>query len=625
VAIEKMRFLSLVGDKEKLDYVIANSLLKSGIQLESAAKVFEKGWKLSYFSYNSEIKDTLRKIETLMKKLDISYIKKDVVLENSLDEIKQKIDEVNSKIEENHKAIEDKKEEIDILNKEIEPIKHLKNVDVDLGKLYKLDYMRFRFGKIPTGNLPELKEEMKKADVIFMELEQDAENTWILYFVSKDQRSKIDSLFNVFKFERVWLPQEVDGRAKDFLKEAEIFIKDATDKISQMNKALNEVKVKSERELENYYNQLILLEKVNNVKKYVAHDDKGSFYIFGWVPLDTLNDILVQLEAQGIECVVKTNSEVMVDAPTKLKNNRLVRPFETIVKMYGMPNYTEFDPTTFVALTAFLMFGFMFGDVGQGFVIFLIGLILSKKKVGLGPILTAGGISAMIFGVLYGSVFGKEGLIKPLLISPMENISTMLIAGIVSGVILIIMAMILNIKNGIKNKDKGKVLFDKNGVAGIVFYVSVLALIIEFVMTGKIIGGAVIVLLTIVLPIVLIMFKENIMSKIEKKKLKENSSLVEKIFEIVEMLLSFMSNTISFVRLAAFAINHVGLCLAVYVLAGLTSGAGSIAIAIIGNIIVIVLEGLIVAIQVLRLEYYELFSRFYAGDGREYKPIDELV
>jgi V/A-type H+-transporting ATPase subunit I len=207
----------------------------------------------------------------------------------------------------------------------------------------------------------------------------------------------------------------------------------------------------------------------------------------------------------------------------------------------------------------------------------------------------------------------------------MENISTMLIAGIVSGVILIIMAMILNIKNGIKNKDKGKVLFDKNGVAGIVFYVSVLALIIEFVMTGKIIGGAVIVLLTIVLPIVLIMFKENIMSKIEKKKLKENSSLVEKIFEIVEMLLSFMSNTISFVRLAAFAINHVGLCLAVYVLAGLTSGAGSIAIAIIGNIIVIVLEGLIVAIQVLRLEYYELFSRFYAGDGREYKPIDELV
>jgi V/A-type H+-transporting ATPase subunit I len=625
VAIEKMRFLSLVGDKEKLDYVIANSLLKSGIQLESAAKVFEKGWKLSYFSYNSEIKDTLRKIENLMKKLDINYNKKDVGLENSLDEIKQKIDEINSEIEENHKAIEDKKEEIDILNKEIEPIKHLKNVDVDLGKLYKLDYMRFRYGKIPTENIAELKEEMKKSDVIFMELEQEEENTWILYFVSKDQRSKIDSLFNVFKFERVWLPQEVDDKVKDFLKEAEVFIKEAEEQISNLNKALNEVKLKHERELENYYNQLILLEKVNNVKKYVAHDDKGSFYIFGWVPLEALNNILPQLEEQGIECVVKTNSEVMVDAPTKLKNNRLVKPFEMIVKMYGMPNYTEFDPTTFVALTAFLMFGFMFGDVGQGFVIFLIGLLLMKKKVGLGPILTAGGISAMIFGVLYGSVFGKEEILKPLLISPMENISTMLIAGIVSGVILIIMAMILNIKNGIRNKDKGKVLFDKNGVAGIVFYVSVLALLIEFVMTGKIVGGAVIILLTIVLPIVLIMFKENIVSKIEKKKLKENSSLVEKIFEIVEMLLSFMSNTISFVRLAAFAINHVGLCLAVYVLAGLTSGAGSLAIAIIGNVIVIVLEGLIVAIQVLRLEYYELFSRFYAGDGREYKPIDELV
>ena len=112
---------------------------------------------------------------------------------------------------------------------------------------------------------------------------------------------------------------------------------------------------------------------------------------------------------------------------------------------------------------------------------------------------------------------------------------------------------------------------------------------------------------------------------LEKKKAKTTTPFVEKIFEIIEMLLSFLSNTISFLRLAAFAINHAGLCMAVYILANMISGAGNIAIAIIGNAIVIVLEGLIVAIQVLRLEYYELFSRFYSGDGRPYKPIKKLL
>ena len=108
---------------------------------------------------------------------------------------------------------------------------------------------------------------------------------------------------------------------------------------------------------------------------------------------------------------------------------------------------------------------------------------------------------------------------------------------------------------------------------------------------------------------------------ISRKKEIEKTPLVEKIFEIIEMLLSFASNTISFLRLAAFAINHVGLCMAIYLLADMTSGAGNIAISIIGNIIVIVLEGLIVGIQILRLEYYELFSRFYTGDGIEYNCI----
>lgn len=626
MAIEKMRLLSLIGEEEKLDYIIANYLLKSGIQLENALKILEKGWKLTYFNYNSDIKDLLKRAENTLKKLHINYSQKDVKLEKTYEEIKEKIEEINLIIEEKDKDIESKNKEIEKITEEMLPLRHLKSLDINLKDIYNMEYMKFRYGKMPLENLDEIKKEIQDLDVVFFETEQDGDNVWIMYFVSTKQSSKVDSLFNVMKFERIWLPNEVDGTPVDFINKMDLYIERTKREIQDLNNDIEELKIKYERELENYYNQLVLLEKVNNVKKYIAHDDKGSFYIVGWIPYENLQEILPRLEKEDIECVVKTNDEVRSDAPTKLKNNRLFRPFETIVKMYGMPNYTEMDPTAFVAITAFLMFGFMFGDVGQGTIIFIIGLIMSKKKSSMGPILAAGGISAIIFGVLYGSVFGKEGIIKPILTSPMENITTMLVAGIASGAVLIIIAMLLNIKNGIKNRDKEKVLFDKNGLAGLVFYVAVLATVVGFLIKGEMLISGGILALVIGIPLLLILFKENIMRKINKTKDKGiKSSFIEKVFEIIEMLLSFASNTISFVRLAAFAINHVGLCMAVYILSEMVSGAGSVAIAIIGNVIVIVLEGLIVGIQVLRLEYYELFSRFYSGDGREYKPMDELV
>ena len=375
--------------------------------------------------------------------------------------------------------------------------------------------------------------------------------------------------------------------------------------------------------MQNNYYQLKLLEKVNKIKKYMAHDNKGAFYFVGWIPEDNLKKLIPKLKKDEIEYTIKSHDEVASTPPTKLKNIKLVKPFESIVKMYGIPNYTETDPSIFVAITAFLMFGFMFGDIGQGAVILIIGLILKKMKKSLESIFVAGGISAIIFGFLYGSIFGKEDIIKGILPSPMDNITNMLIAGMTVGAILIIVAMILNIKNGITNKDKGKIFFDKNGLAGLVFYVSVLVLIIGYLLKGKMLISLGLSLALIIIPLLLILFKDNLEKIIDKKKTQEKSSIVEKIFELIEMLLNIASNTISFVRLAAFAINHVGLCMAIYILSDMFGSAGSIIVGIIGNIIVIALEGLIVAIQVLRLEYYELFSRFYSGDGKEYIPLEE--
>ena len=92
---------------------------------------------------------------------------------------------------------------------------------------------------------------------------------------------------------------------------------------------------------------------------------------------------------------------------------------------------------------------------------------------------------------------------------------------------------------------------------------------------------------------------------------------VQSLFEMVEVLLSYFSNTISFLRIGAFAIVHVGMMMAVEMLAG-SGGAATVVVTVLGNILVMVLEGLVVGIQVLRLEYYEMFSRYFTGNGREF-------
>ena len=623
MAVERMKLLRLTGNEQDLDYAIANVLLKSGIQLEDALKVWDKGWKLSYFTFNSEIKELQSRINGLIQKLEIPESDKDFGLEKSIDEIRNDVEDIESKIQDKYNAIEEKETQIKRLQDDIIPIEHLKKLNIDLGKLYDLRYMNFRYGKISMESYEEVQNEINDIDAVIYEVDRNDKDIWILYFMPDVLSSKVDSYFQVMKFERIWLSNEIQGKPMDFINQVNENIEKNKKYIEQEKNELAQIREENGREILKDKKQLELLEKINRAKKYMVHDQKGAFYAVGWIPMKNLNKILPKLDELGIEYVIKNHDEAPIVPPTKLKNNKIIKPFEAIVKMYGTPNYTEMDPTFFVAITAFIMFGFMFGDVGQGLIISIIGLILCKKKVGLGPIFIAGGISAIIFGFLYGSVFGSEEIIKGILPSPMDNITNMLIYGIATGAILIVIAMIFNIKNGIKSKDKSRVLFDKNGLAGLVFYIAVLVIIVGLLINGKMIFSLSIALVLLGLPLILILFKEKIENTISKNKDKEKVSFVEKIFELVEMLLSMASNTISFVRLAAFAINHVGLCLAVYILGDMIGGSGSYLVYAIGNVIVIGLEGLIVAIQVLRLEYYELFSRFYSGNGKEYIPIEK--
>ncbi len=323
--------------------------------------------------------------------------------------------------------------------------------------------------------------------------------------------------------------------------------------------------------------------------------------------------------------------------PTKLKNPKFLKPFEMFTKMYGLPAHNEMDPTLFIAISYTFIFGWMFGDVGQGALLCIVGgLIYKFKKNNLAGIISIAGIFSMFFGFMFGSIFGFENIIEARWMHPMTamttlpfigTLNTVFIVAIVFGMGLVLLSMILNIFNAWKAKDIEAGIFHNNGVVGFVFYLSIVVTVVLF-MTGNELPGTIVLALMFGLPLILIALREPIIKKIEKKVFKPESMgmfIVENLFELFEVLLSYFSNTLSFVRIGAFAISHAAMMQVVLMLAGAENSFSEITVGgwmlvIFGNLFVMGMEGLIVGIQVLRLEYYEMFSRFYKGTGREFIP-----
>ena len=204
------------------------------------------------------------------------------------------------------------------------------------------------------------------------------------------------------------------------------------------------------------------------------------------------------------------------------------------------------------------------------------------------------------------------------------SINTVFVVAIAFGMFLTIMTMIFHIINGIKAKDAENTWFDTNGLAGLVFYGAIVVVLGLFV-TGHTMPAAIVLVIMFVIPLLLIALKEPLSRLVEKKADLipggKGMFVVQTFFELFEVLLSYFSNTLSFVRIGAFAVSHAAMMEVVLMLAGAENGASpNWLVVILGNIFVIGMEGLIVGIQVLRLEYYEMFSRFYKGTGREFKP-----
>ena len=154
-----------------------------------------------------------------------------------------------------------------------------------------------------------------------------------------------------------------------------------------------------------------LFEMRRNVTVY-----KEKFYMTGFVPKKCIEEFKKLFDSiNTVSLVIKPAGEGNIEkTPVKLKNNSFSKPFSMFVEMYGLPSYNGFNPTMLVAVTYTLLFGIMFGDLGQGLVISLVGYFVYRKKGNLlGAILQRVGLSSAFFGLVYGSVFGFVHALDP--------------------------------------------------------------------------------------------------------------------------------------------------------------------------------------------------------------------
>ena len=391
---------------------------------------------------------------------------------------------------------------------------------------------------------------------------------------------------------------------------------------------LEKIKEDNKEYLENIPKTIDYYKKSSKIKEKMLKGRK-YFYLSGWVPeskLQIVKDTVDKYEDSLVD--QKKNSQTIANPPTKLKNNKFTRPFEFLVNMYGAPNYDEIDPTGFFAITYMILYGMMFGDLGQGLVFILVSFSIEKKNKVFGQLVRRIGLSASFFGLMYGSFFGIEDLIPTILIKPFDNIIKVLIASVAFGVLLLVISYILGIYNKLrKQKDLEEGVFGKEGIAGLLMMISFITIILNIVSLSPVSMKFSVILM--IISIVMMIFKQPISRKLlDIYPIYDQSSsdyYVESSFSIIEALLSVFSNLVSFTRVGAFAINHVGLYMAFEVMSKLVGGGIiGIIILILGNVLIIGLEGMIVFIQGLRLEFYEMFSKYYKGDGQKFSPISKL-
>ena len=570
-----------------------------------------------------------------------------------LEPIQSAVDRIEAEVKQTSDQLAAEKKILEQLESQLHQLEPIADTNVDVGALRKSNYLHSVLGIIPAENVSRLETSLSRVPHAFFTLREDPKKPVVWLLGPRSNSDIIDRAVKSAYLNPLTLPEEFAGTPAEITESIRKAIETSKQKISELDRSLGRLADTHRKELHK------LLWEVH-VSRLIADaiarfgQLRHTYVVVGWVPsadLELLTQRLKQASKEIlIEAIPAERTGGRSNVPVALRNPGFLGPFELLVNTYARPRYEEIDPTALIFVTFPLLYGAMFGDVGHGLVLAAIGWFLSRRSA-LGGLLVACGLSGTIFGFLYGSIFGFEEILPhhPFFgqffwLSPIHDVLDILRLAIGAGIVLLILAHLMNLYNAARAKNWGRFFFDSNGLAGLILYLSFLVLlgyVASILFTGDsfipqilITIGQIGIVVTIALILFIIclflavIFSHPLQHWMETGHFEIEGGwgmfIVQSLAEVLEKFISMLSNTLSYVRVGAFAIVHAGFTGAVFVIARLLGAEGSFAYwatVVLGNLFVIGLEGFIVTIQTMRLHYYEFFSKFFQGGGSPYEPL----
>ncbi len=511
-----------------------------------------------------------------------------------------------------------------------EQLQLLAQLRVDLAELRRLEFLHCAAALVPQRNLERLRGSLAGLPNALIPLARREKHVLVLAFTTREQGAALERALQSAYAQPARIPLDLAGTPAEVLRQVQAQQAQVLQQEAALQRTRGALAAQHRDEL-----WQLAQEVATNAAAVAAWQRFGrterTRLIAGWAPAAVVPGLAARLEqavagrpALDVAAAPAPQVAQAPRPPTRLRNPPPARPFEALVTTYGIPSYDEIDPTPLAGFLFVLMFGVMFGDVGQGAVIAAAGWLLTREIAlkgsrAFGWVLLAAGISAIVFGALYGTVFLTEGLIPALWFRPLDNPTYFIQVAVIFGVAVVSLALALNMANALRNGDRLGFLLSRQGLVGLWFYWgAVYAAYAALAGRGL---GTLALLALIGLPLLVMACITPLQDLFRGGARPGPQAFVQSVVETFDTAVRYVSNTVSFIRLAAFAIAHAGIGIMVLILAGLVRvPGGGAAVLVLGNAFVIGLEGLVIFIQALRLDYYEFFTRFFRASGIPFRP-----
>ncbi|WP_455278923.1 V-type ATP synthase subunit I [[Eubacterium] cellulosolvens] len=545
----------------------------------------------------------------------------------ALENIEAYVADYESRLDKELHSLESLQGDLDGLKNLADKLAILKKHNIRIDQLGDFKHIFVKAGLIQRELTPRLNRYAEGTSVNFTSFPETRKEDFVVITGLNDDKSHIESALPLLNFNEMAFPDDINPVPEEALRDIIANIKEKKNEVQIIEDSIREIGKKFREESKKYGPVVRGTLNLEEARSNLSRTSRMSL-AHGWVPEENAEEVTNALiDATSGAAYVKIEDPSTNDTPpVKMQNKGLRQSFELLTRLRGTPDYKEVDPTTIMTVLFSVMFGFMFGDVGSGLVFVIIGLMLrnlqrellkiSAKAVNkLGTIILACGISSIIFGVLYGEFFLLPGMIPPLLFSPFHNQTAIIVVALIFGVIQIGLGLILKIVNTIRAGDRHKTIFS---IMVLAYYIVGVLLAVEYARTLSLSAFAENwILTTMAMSLLGLIFLFPLIEGLISGKVNIIAQLLKGFSEFIETFLSLLTNSISYVRLAAFAIAHGALGLSALILA---SVIGVIPSYILMNVLVILIEGLAILIQSMRLTYYEFFTKFYSGSGTPYKP-----